>query len=590
MPASSHPDKSDFKLYRRLLGYVAPYRSVFMVSVLAMIVVALTNPALASLMEPMFDGAFINKDQAAMVQVPLMLVGLFFIRAIGSFASAAALQVVANKVILDLRRDMFQRLMRLPLPFFDQHTAGSLMSRFTYDVMQLKDASTYALTVLLRDALTVIGLLAWMFYINWELSLAVLLAAPLIVMVMAVIRKRLRRMSRLVQETMGDIHHALDESIQATREMRLYSAYEQTDGTFLGAADKQRRFSTKFGMAAAASSPSVQLIASIALAAIVYLGARQAQADLLTTGEFISFFTAMAMLLTPLRHLATVNEYLQRGLAAAETVFGLIDQTQEHDTGTLTLGRARGAIEFRHVSFSYDSERGNALEDIDLSIEPAESVALVGASGSGKSTLVSLLPRFYDVKGGSILIDGHDIRDVALGSLRANIAMVRQDVVLLNDTVQNNIAYGALKVSADKEAIKAAAEAAQAMDFISKLPRGLDTVIGSRGMSLSGGQRQRLAIARALLKDAPILILDEATSALDSESEQQFQQAMQAVMKGRTCIIIAHRLSTVQQVDRLIVLDHGRVIESGSHAELMQKEGAYARLHSLQFANAALAE
>lgn len=583
MPASSHPEKSDFKLYRRLLGYVVPYRPVFLISVVAMIVVALTNPALASLMEPMFDGAFINKDQATMVLVPLMLVGLFFIRAIGAFASAAALQVVANKVILDLRRDMFQRLMRLPLPFFDQHTAGSLMSRFTYDVTQLKDASTYALTVLLRDALTVIGLLLWMFYINWKLSLAVMLAAPLIVMVMALIRKRLRRMSRVVQETMGDIHHALDESIHATREMRLYSAYEQTDGTFLGAADKHRRFSTKFGMAAAASSPSVQLIASIALAAIVYFGAKQAQADLLTTGEFISFFTAMAMLLTPLRHLATVNEYLQRGLAAAETVFGIIDQTPEHDTGSQILGRARGAIEFRHISFSYDNERGNALEDINLSIAPGESVALVGASGSGKSTLVSLLPRFYDVKAGSIHVDGHDVREVTLESLRANIAMVRQDVVLLNDTVQNNIAYGALKVGADKEAIKAAAEAAQAMGFISKLPKGLDTVIGSRGMSLSGGQRQRLAIARALLKDAPILILDEATSALDSESEQQFQQAMQAVMKGRTCIIIAHRLSTVQQVDRLIVLDHGRVIESGSHAELMQKEGAYARLHSLQF-------
>lgn len=583
MSARSHSERNDFRLYRRLLSYVAPYRPVFLISILAMILVAATSPALASLMEPMFDGAFIQKDPQTMVRVPLLLIGIFFVRALSGFTSTAALHVVANKVIRDLRQGMFRNLMRLPLAHFDRHTAGRLMSRFTFDVTQLKDASTYALTVLLRDALTVIGLLAWMFYLNWRLTLAVLLAAPLIVVIMAVIRKRLRRMSRVVQETMGDIHHALDESIQATREMRLYDAYEQADEAFFDAADRNRRFNIKFGMAAAASSPAVQLVAAIALAAIVYLGAQQAIAGNLTTGEFISFFTAMALLLTPLKHLATVNEHLQRGLAAAETVFGLIDQSPEYDTGHRQLQCARGAITYRDVSFSYTDDRGNALSHIDLVIEPGESVALVGASGSGKSTLVGLLPRFYDVDQGEIRIDGHNIRDLTLASLRANIAMVRQDVVLLNDTVRNNIAYGALKSGAGEEAVQAAAEAAQAMGFINKLPQGLDTVIGGRGASLSGGQRQRLAIARALLKDAPILILDEATSALDSESEQQFQRAMAAVMKGRTCIIIAHRLSTVQQVDRLVVLDQGRIIESGSHADLLRHNGAYARLHSLQF-------
>ncbi len=584
MASLTEPEVSDLRLYRRLLGYVAPYRTVFMLSVLAMVIVAVTNPAVAALMEPMFDGAFINKDPATMVRIPLLLVGVFFLRAAGSFISNAALQVVSNKVILDLRRVMFRRLMRLPLEYFDRHTAGSVMSRFTYDVTQLKEASVYVLNVLLRDALAVVGLVAWMFYLNWQLSLAVLLAAPVITGVMAVIRKRLRRMSRVVQETMGDIHHSLDESIQATREMRLYGAHDQAREAFVTAADRNRRFSIKFAMAAAASSPSVQLVAAMALAAIVYLGALQAQADQITVGEFVSFFTAMALLLTPLKHLATVNEFLQRGLAAAETVFGLIDEEPENDSGDVVLKDVDGAIEYRAVSFSYDRERGEALRDIDLRIRPGESVALVGASGSGKSTLVSLLPRFYELQRGRILIDGQDISEVTLASLRANIAMVRQDVVLLNDTVRNNIAYGALKEGADDEAVKAAAEAAQAMEFINKLPQGLDTVIGGRGMSLSGGQRQRLAIARALLKDAPILVLDEATSALDSESEQQFQLAMQAVMQGRTCIIIAHRLSTVQQVDRLIVMDHGRIVESGTHRELLQQRGAYARLYSLQFA------
>ncbi|MEX0951900.1 MAG: ABC transporter transmembrane domain-containing protein, partial [Gammaproteobacteria bacterium] len=367
---------SDYRLYRRLLGYVGPYRPQFLVAVLAMVIVAATNPAIAALMEPMFDGAFIDQDPRTMVMVPVLLVVVFAVRAVASFFSGAALHWVSNRVILDLRRDMFKRMTLLPIHYFDQHSAGTLMSRFTYDVTQLKEASTYALTVLLRDALAVIGLLAWMFYLNWQLTLAVLLAGPLIVISMSLIRKRLRRMSRVVQETMGEIHHELDESLHATREMKLYAAQPQALQHFMDVANKHRRYSVKFGMAAVASSPIVQMIAALALAAIVYLGAQLAQRELMTVGSFISFFTAMALLLTPLKHLATLNEFLQRGLAAAERVFDLIDSTPEPDLGKTVLGRARGELKFEQVSFSYNAERGFAVQDINITIAPGESVAL----------------------------------------------------------------------------------------------------------------------------------------------------------------------------------------------------------------------
>lgn len=573
--------QGDFQLYLRLLRFVRPYWRLFVISLLAMVVVSITSPALAALMQPMFDDAFIERDPQVMVRVPLLLVLVFGLRAVATFVSGGALHLVANRVILDLRAAMFARLTSFPIRYFDRHTAGTLMSRFTYDVAQIKEASTHALTVLVRDSLSVIGLLAWMFYIDWGLTLAALVAAPLIMLVVMVIRRRLRRMSHGVQETMGDLHHVLDETLHATREMKLYAGQQQAGDHFYRVADRQRRFSIKFGLAAVAGSPLIQIITALALAAIMYLGARQAMADAITVGAFVSFFTAMALILAPLRHLASVNEHLQRGLAACDTVFALLDAEPETDNGTIGIGRVQGDIKFEQVRFSYDAQNEPALCDIDLHIRPGESVALVGASGSGKTTLVNLLPRFYEPVTGSVLIDDHDIRDLTLDSLRANIAMVRQDVVLLNDTVRNNIAFGSLR-KADDKAVHAAAEAAQAMDFIDRLPQGMDTVIGGKGMNLSGGQRQRLAIARALLKDAPILILDEATSALDSKSERQFQLAMEAVMKGRTCIIIAHRLSTVKQVDRIIVLDHGRIAETGSHDELLRHNGLYAHLHTLQ--------
>jgi subfamily B ATP-binding cassette protein MsbA len=575
----------DLGLYLRLLRYVAPYWRWFALSIASMVIVSATNPAVAALMQPLFDGAFINKDPQAMWQVPILLVAVFVVRAVAGFLSGGALYWLANKVIMDLRAHMYAHLVEFPIGYFNSHTAGGVMSRFTYDVTQIREASTTALTILVRDALAVLALVGWMFWLDWRLSLAAMLGAPAIAAVMLIIRRRLRLMSRKVQDSMGEIHHRLDETIAGRREMKLYGAIAQERERFAGTLNRNRQYLTKLSMAAVASSPAIQLITALALAGIVYLGAQQALADRLTAGGFVSFVTAMGLLLSPLKRLAGINEFLQRGLAAAESVFRLVDTPGEEDTGTRTLARARGAIEFERVSFAYAADRAPALVDVSLRIEPGEVVALVGSSGSGKTTLVNLIPRFYTPTSGVIRIDGIDIREITLQSLRANIALVSQDVVLFNDTVRNNIAYGELRGVSEARLI-ASAEAAQALDFIRELPQGFDTVLGGHGLTLSGGQRQRLAIARALLKDAPILILDEATAALDSHSERQLQKAMAAVMRGRTCIIIAHRLSTVQAADRIVVLEGGRIVESGAHPDLLHRNGVYARLHRLQFAAA----
>lgn len=568
---------TDLRLYIRLLGYVKPYRRIFAISILAMVILAVTNPATAALFKYMVDGVFLTQAADKIPKIIAALIILSVVAAIANYVSGLSLHWVANKVIMDLRSALFARLLGFPSQFYDHHTGGSLISKFTFDVTQLKEASTNVLNVLVRDSLTIIGLLAWMLFIDWEMTLITLLTAPAIAVFLLVIRRRLRRMSRNVQDSMADMNHILGEVTSGERIVKLYGGQQQEQKRFQQAINNNRRYTMKFASAAVASSPAVQLITALALAAIVYVSAQKAVAGSIGVDDFVSFFTAILMILGPLKRLVRINEHTQRGLAACESVFEMLDEATEEDRGTMVLAEIKGKIEIRDLSFSYDKSDAKALANISLVINAGETVALVGASGSGKSTIASLLPRFYQNGEASILLDGYDIRELPLSQLRQHIALVSQDIVLFNDTIKQNIAYGRQDVS-DEEIIEAAKKA-HAMEFIKNLPAGLDTTIGDKGSRLSGGQRQRIALARALLKNAPILILDEATSALDTESERAIQLALDEVRQDRTCLIIAHRLSTIENADRVIVMDEGRIVESGSHTELLKQNGIYAKLY-----------
>jgi subfamily B ATP-binding cassette protein MsbA len=568
-------------LYLRLLRYVKPYRHLFALSILGILVLAATEPVLPALVKPLLDGSFVAKDPVSIKLIPLLMIGVFLVRGLAGFAGAVAMKAVANRVVMDLRNEMFGKLLSLPTRRFDDTSTGNLLSKLTYDVSQVTNASTQALVTLVQDSVAVVGLLLWIVYLNWKLALISFLVAPVIMLVVRLISRRLRGLSRNLQQAMGDLNHVIDEVIQGHKVVKVFAGQDSEKTRFRKVSNRVRRYNMKLVIASEASVPVVQFLAACALAAAIYMASLQSAADELTVGGFVSLFGAMAMLLAPIKRLTKLNEPLQRGLAAAESIFGLLDEPPEPDEGHQTVGRAQGRVSFRDVDMRYRDQHGLAVRAIALDVEPGETIALVGPSGSGKTTLMNLLPRFYEPTGGRILLDGVDIRSLKLADLRANLAYVGQDIVLFNDTVAANIGYGTCGRASEADILQAA-EQAHAMEFIREMPAGLQTLIGENGARLSGGQRQRIAIARALLKNAPILILDEATSALDTQSERKVQQALEHLRKGRTAFIVAHRLSTIENADRIVVLHKGEIVELGGHAELLARDGLYASLYRMQ--------
>lgn len=570
-----------WETYKRLLAYVKPFWLAFSLAVLGNVIYAAASTGMAAAMEYVI-AAIENPTQQNRILLTALIVGMFTFRGIGTFLSQYFISYVGRQVINSLRNDVFNRLMALPSRYFDENAAGRLVSKLTFNVEQVAEATTNAVTITLREGLTIVGLLGFMLYTNWKLTLIFLAVGPLIGAVVSYASKRFRKISQRIQGSMGDITHVASEAIIGYRVVRTFGGEEYEKKRFQKVNDRNLKQSLKMASTQAISVPVIQTLVAIAIAALVWTMLAPEIRGGMTTGQLVAFITAATTMAKPIRQVTSVHAKIQKGVAAAHDVFKTIDEAPEQDPGSYTPERVEGNIEFDQVSFRYRDQLDNVLEGITVDIPAGQSVALVGRSGSGKSTMVSLLPRFYEYTGGDIRIDGHSLKDFSLKALRAQIALVTQSVVLFNDSIAANIAYGALR-EYSREEIREAAGKAHALEFIDRMPEGLDTMIGDNGVMLSGGQRQRLAIARALLKDAPILILDEATSALDTESERHIQEALETVIQGRTTLVIAHRLSTIESADRILVMDDGRIVESGHHEELLAKNGAYAQLHQMQF-------
>jgi subfamily B ATP-binding cassette protein MsbA len=569
-------------LYLRLLRYVFPYWKMFAVSLLGTVAFAATEPAMPALLKPLLDETFVTKNPEGLVRLPLLLMLLFVVRGVASFISSYFMKWVATRVIMDLRKEMFDRLQTLPTSYFENNSSGNIIAKFTFNVQRVMSAATDVLVTVVKDGLTIIGLIAYALYLNWQLSLVVFLIMPPTALVISYFSRRMRRLSRSLQDTVGDITRVIQEAINGSREIKIFGGEAYEERRFYKLNNWIRRYRMKVAIASSLNVPIVQVFTVGALSIVVYFASLQSQAGEITVGEFVALITALALLSSPIKRLTKINVILQRGLAAAESVFELIDEHPETDTGQIIIEDSHGEIEFRNISYTHYGSDKPVLHDINLRIAAGETIALVGPSGGGKTTLVNLLPRFYNPTTGTILLDGIDTRDIKLTSLREHIAYVGQHIILFNDTIAANIAYGAQQRKLDEDTIKEVAERAHAMEFIEKFPDGIHTLIGENGVRLSAGQRQRLAIARALIKNAPVLILDEATSALDTESERVVQLALETLRSGRTSLLIAHRLSTIKNADRILAIKDGHIVESGTHSELLQLDGVYARLYKTQ--------
>jgi subfamily B ATP-binding cassette protein MsbA len=597
---------SDWQLYGRLLRYVLPYWWVFALSLVGYMVYSLGNVLLADMMQFLLDA--LNKSEAAdsglvsrvayrffyeegmdkleftRIAFPISLVILAFIRSMGFFVGTYFMNHVARNLIHTLRCELFDKMLVAPSAYYDSHSQGVLISKITFNVEQVSGAVTKALKIIVREGLTVMALLSYMLYLNWRLCLVFLAVAPAIALVVSVVGKHFRRYSRRIQASMGDVTQVSNESIGAYREVRIFGGQRQQSRRFFTASEYNRAQSLKLALLDALSTPVIQTLLALSLAALVWFALKPSLLADFSAGSLVAFLTAAGQLGKPIRSLSGVQAVIQRGLAAAEDIFAQLDQEEELDHGELDVSRVTGEISFQDLNFAYPGSETRVLQNVCLDIQAGETIALVGRSGSGKSTIVQLLARFYSPSSGRILLDGRPIEDYTLASLRKQLALVSQNVTLFHDTVFNNIAYGTLAESGP-QAVEQALESAYAKDFIAQMPEGMNTMLGDDGGGLSGGQRQRIAIARAFLKDAPVIVLDEATSALDNESEHRIQKSLDTISRDRTTIIIAHRLSTVERADRIIVMDAGRIVASGTHEELLAGEGIYAQLYHQEFSD-----
>ena len=575
-------DSADRALYLRLLGYVKPYWKVFALAVLGMVGTASTEPVFPAIMKFLLDHGFKTEDARLVWLIPLSIVGLFALRGLLSFVTSYLMTWISTRLVCDLRRELFAHILVLPTQTFHDQSSGQLISKILYDVDNVNQAATNVLVTAVRESLTAVALMAYLLFLDWKLTVLTLAIGPAIAFIIKGFGKRIRKASRDSFNSMQTIAHTVEESAVANKVIKIYGAQAQQGRRFFADTERFRRSMMREAVPASALTPITHLTASLAIAAITFMALSQSTGHGGTSaGGFVSFITTLLLLISPIKQLTTISPIMQRGLSACESVFLLLDSPSEPDSGVQALGKVHGDIDFDRVSFRYPKAEKNALTDISFKAQAGQTIALVGASGGGKSTIGSLIPRFYAPDSGQIRIDGQDIHAVSLASLRSHIGLVSQDIVLLNDTVEANIAFG-LNGTFSRQRVVDAAKAANAWEFIEQLPEGLDTRIGENGAKLSGGQRQRIAIARAMLRNAPILILDEATSALDTESERQVQNALATLMQNKTTVVIAHRLSTIEKADQILVLDQGRIVERGTHQELSEMGGFYANLHRMQ--------